>query len=217
MAKSSGTLRRYTNVLSLLDILNKGRLTLLSPDKWYDQNDAFGLKRYAELPGKGATYALCFAEGSEQAHHWQIFAGDSHGVAVIFDKAKLLKSFERFKHSSEIMHGAVQYRNLTQMNAMGHILPEQLPFLKRDAFAAEEEYRVIAWKDASLDTGSYQIPIDLSSIAHIFYGPNMPEALAVNLKEIVRELNGCTDITFSKSKVVNNASWEKAISKGLRP
>jgi hypothetical protein len=39
-------LNRYTTLPSLLDILHKKHITLLSPDTWEDRNDAYYLERY---------------------------------------------------------------------------------------------------------------------------------------------------------------------------
>ena len=79
-------LRRYTDALSLIDILNNKRLSLLSPAHWYDQNDAFGLELYRKRIGAGRVYALCFTDATETGHHWQLFAGQNHGVCIIFDQ-----------------------------------------------------------------------------------------------------------------------------------
>ena len=210
------TLRRYTNVLALLDILRHKRITLLDPAKWYDQNDALGLRQYSKLKGKGLVYAACFAEGYEQAHHWQIFAGDSHGVAIVFDKDKLIKAFDRRAEIFDIIQGPVQYKNLAEVRAMQPISITDLPFLKRDTFKAEQEYRVVAWEEDWLADPTHKIPIKLDCIERVVLGPSMPMALAESLKDIAIELDGCAEIPFAKSRLVNNASWASAISDGLK-
>lgn len=59
-------LRRYTDVLSLLDMLKHNRLSLLSPATWFDQNDTFGLKEYGKRLGDESVFALCMTEGPER-------------------------------------------------------------------------------------------------------------------------------------------------------
>lgn len=209
------TLRRYTNVLSLLDLLRHQHLTLLDPSRWYDQNDALGLRSYSKLRGEGSVYAVCLAEGYEQAHHWQIFAGDSHGVAIVFDKEALLAEIDR-RQSPDILHGPVIYQNLSQVRKMTPIPEHALPFLKRDTFKAEQEYRIVAWEEEFFALDSYKIPISLDSIDRVVLGPSMPDALADSLKAIANEIEGCAKIQFTKSRLVNNQSWAEAISEGLK-
>lgn len=213
----SDWLRRYTNVLSLLDLLQHRRLTLLDPSTWFDKNDALGLRRYAELRGEGSVYAACFAQGYEQAHHWQIFAGHSHGLAIVFDKEALLGNVDKHAPQESILHKPVIYENLTEVRSRDPIALHDLPFLKRDTFKAEDEYRIVAWEDDLFWTeGLYRIPIDLACVSRIVLGPEMPDSLADSLREICSNIDGCGDIRFTKSKLVNNASWAEAISIGLR-
>ncbi|MEM7780008.1 MAG: DUF2971 domain-containing protein [Pseudomonadota bacterium] len=214
---SSGpTLRRYTNVLALLDLLHHKRLTLLNPSKWYDQNDALGLRQYSKLKGEGSVYAACFAEGYEQAHHWQIFAGDSHGLAIVFDKEKLLAAFDSQLPLDDICHGPVQYKTLKEVRDSKPISIDDLPFLKRDTFKAEQEYRVVAWEENWLAGPTYSVPVQLDCINRVVLGPGMADSLARSLKEIAQAIEGCSNITFAKSRLVNNASWAESISDGLR-
>lgn len=210
------TLRRYTNVLSLLDMLRFRRLTLLNPARWFDQNDALGLRSYSQLRGRGSVYAACFAQGYEQAHHWQIFAGDNHGLAIVFNRRRILEEIDRFAVSNDILHGPVQYHNLTEIREMDPIPLDTLPFLKRDTFKSEQEYRVVAWEEEFAADVSFAIPIGLEVIDRIVMGPSMPDALARSLKEIAQELDGCAGLAFSKSRLVNNESWAEAIEDGLK-
>lgn len=186
----------------------------MSPSRGYDQNDTFGLNQYSQRKGDGSVYALCLAEGREQAHHWQLFAGHSHGLCIHFD----YDEFTNFLDSARwpILHGRVQYENLTQVRSRKPIELDVLPFLKRDTFAAEEEYRVVAWEDSFVAGDTYTIPMRASMIKRVALGPSMPDTLAKTLKDIACEQEGCSDIPFSISRLVNNASWTSAIAEGLR-
>ena len=206
-------LRRYTDVLSLLDIVRHNRLTLMSPSRWYDQNDTFGLNQYSVRQGEGSIYALCLTEEKEQAHHWQLFAGHNHGLCIHFDRVEFLSFLDGV--GDPILHGPVLYQNLTQVRAMKPINLQVLPFLKRDTFEAEAEYRVVAWQDAILAGDTYTISMPASMIKRVTLGPATPRVLAETLKDIAREHKGCADIPFSLSRLVNNESWASAIAKGL--
>jgi hypothetical protein len=211
---STGILKRYTDVMSLLDILKHNRLSLLSPSRWFDQNDALGLKRYSEQRGDGAVYALCFAEGYEQAHHWQLFAGHSHGLCIQFDKSELVGHLDQYRYQNDILHGAMQYCNLKTIEAMSPIPTNTLPFLKRDTFKSESEYRIVAWEERWLAGDTFTIPIAPKMVRRVIFGPAMPDSLAQTLKEIVLGIEGCDEIDFAKSRLVNNARWEELIVRG---
>lgn len=206
-------LRRYTDVLSLLDMLRHNRLTLLNPSRWFDQNDARGLKIYSTMKGPGSVYALCLAEGVEQAHHWQLFAGHSHGLCIQFDREELVDFLDNLRWP--VLHGPVIYQNLSEVRARKPIELDVLPFLKRSTFKAEEEYRVVAWEDEIFAGQSYTIPMPARMIRRVTLGPTMPSSLAATLKEIAGSLDGCGEIAFSISHLVNNESWDSAIADSL--
>lgn len=119
------------------------------------------------------------------------------------------------KTYDEVVHGPVKYRNLTQIRELGAIPIEDLPFLKRDTFKAEQEYRIVAWSDEFFALETYRIPISLSSIDRIVLGPGMPDSLAQSLREIAADLPGCGDLRFTKSRLVNNQSWADVINSGV--
>ena len=211
-------LRRYTDVLSLLDIVRHNRLTLLDPSRWFDQNDALGLKLFSQKKGEGRVYALCLADGGEQAHHWQIFAGHSHGLCIHFDRERLInhlneKCREILYHN--VWHRPVIYENLKQVKERRPIALEDLPFLKRDTFKAEEEYRIVAWQDEFFAEPSFHIPLPAGLIERVTFGPTMPDSLARTVKEIAAEQPNCSGISFSISRLVNNQSWREAITTGM--
>lgn len=215
------TLRRYTDVLSLLDMLKHNRLTLLPPSRWYDENDRLGLSEYGARRGKGAVFALCMAEGKEQAHHWQLFAGHSHGVSIQFEKSDFVTHLDSLQASPRfggtLLHGPVIYQNLSQIRDRRPIRLEDLPFLKRETFSAEEEYRLVGWQDDFFAGLSFTIPLPATLIKRVTLGPAMPQALAETLKDIACEHEGCRDIPFGISRMVNNASWAEALAAGLPP
>lgn len=206
------TFRRYTDVLSLMDMVRHRRLTLLSPTLWYDQNDSFGLDLYSRRQGKGATYALCLAGAPERSHHWQIYAGHSHGLCVQLDREGLIAHLDGLPDRP--LHGPVRYMNLKDVRDLKPIPTEVLPFLKRDTFRAEDEYRVVAWQPDFLASESYTIPFPLKLIQRVTFGPAMPRTLAETLRETVCSQEGCGDIPFGISRITNNESWRDAILDG---
>lgn len=210
----SEAIRRYTNVLALLDLVKNERLTLLNPNHWFDRNDALGLQEYNRLRGDGSVYAMCFAIGKEQAHHWQLFSGSDHGVCIRFDKDELVDHLDEL--NEPVLHGPVQYRNLKEIEGSSPITIDLLPFLKRDTFEAECEYRIVAWEDELFAGPTYSIPLPPRLVKQVIMGPTMPRAFGELLRDIARENPAWSDVQFSLSRLVNNASWSKAIEKGVK-
>jgi hypothetical protein len=206
-------LRRYTDVLSLLDMLKHNRLSLLSPATWFDQNDTYGLNEYGKRLGDESVFALCMTEGPETGHHWQLFAGTSHGVCIHFDSDEFKAHLNNL--SRPVLHGPMKYMNLTQVRELKPIATEVLPFLKRETFEDEHEYRVVASEMDILADDTYAIPMPASMVKKVVLGPRMPRGLAITLKDIACEFGGCDKIEFTHSRVHNNASWRKAIMDGL--
>lgn len=216
MARKRTELRRYTNALTLVDLLQNRRLSLLNPDTWYDQNDAFGLREYARLKGGGTAFAMCFAQGAEQANHWQIFSGDNHGVCVLFDKKSLLNQFDEQAKSKNLTHRRVIYSNIKEIKQRENLLIEDVPFLKRSCFRTEREYRVVVWQEDLANQKKLDIPISLSCISRIVFGPKMPLSLAQSLREVCRSIDGCKDINFRKSRLDNNEAWASAVAEKIQ-
>lgn len=213
----AGSMRRYTDVMSLLDILRHKHLRLKQPTTWYDQNDALGLREYGRLMsggGEGTVYALCFADGPERAHHWQIFAGHTHGVCIVFDREKFIKHVTSI--GSFVLSGPVQYKSLTEIRAMRPIPLEDLPFLKRDTFKAEAEYRLVAWDGTRFAGDTFDIAMPLDIIDRVVLGPAVPPDLGQTLRDVACSLPDCDRINFTRSKLVNNASWAQAIAEGVK-
>ena len=201
-------LRRYTDALSLIHLLRHKQLTLLSPASWFDQNDAFGLDVYRQKMDAASVYALCFTTAAETAHHWQLFAGQNHGVCIQFHADRLKDHLAR--NYSHILHGPVQYLKLDEFKAAEPDV-DDLPFLKRTTFADEREYRFVTTEVKLFATETYGIPITLDMIERIVFGPAMPRSIADTLKDVMTELDGCSGLKFMHSKLTNNQVWREAL------
>jgi hypothetical protein len=104
-------LRRYTNLPSLLHILQNRKLTLLDPRKWDDGNDSAGMELYRKQKNLKSIVALCFAWGDETYHHWHVFAGGAGGSCIVFHRDKLLKTF----NEQGVIHNRVVYKKLKDL------------------------------------------------------------------------------------------------------
>lgn len=202
-------LRRYADILSIADMLQNKRLTLLSPAKWADQNDSHSLEVYRRRVGVDHVVALCLTEAAETYHHWQVFSGHGHGACVVFDKQALLA---RLAKSSELITGKVRYETLAYVEKHKPLPTDELPFVKRYAFRDEKEFRVIALLDDLLGSSTLNVSIDLSVVTQIIFSPLAPRPLLETMKGILSGLEGCGHIKFSHSRLTNNLAWRKAVA-----
>lgn len=200
-------LNRYTTLPILLDILHKKHITLLSPETWEDRNDAYYLERYKQKRKLRSVLAICFSLAGETFHQWRIFSSGSSGVCIAFDKDKLL---DCFAGQAGFRHQAVVYR-LVKTVKKDRPPVESLPFLKRNAFRDEKEYRII-FESSTANVPSKSIPIDLTSIRRITLSPWLPSLVEPAVITAVKRIDGCANIKLAPSSIIENADWRAAIA-----
>ncbi|MFZ1991992.1 MAG: DUF2971 domain-containing protein [Alphaproteobacteria bacterium] len=198
-------LRRYTNLPSLLDILYHRRLTLLSPATWDDKNDAYFMGQYKLRAKLKSVLALCFTEARETYHHWRVFTDGSNGVCIQFEYEKLV---ECIGATSNVKSGTVRYELIRNIKALRPRVSE-LPFLKRQPYEDEKEFRII-YRDKNEELESTSLALDLKSIDRIFLSPWMPKALVETTKSIIHMIPGCSKLRVNKTTLLENEQWKRA-------
>ena len=211
--KSDGNaeLRRYTDVLAVLDTLKFQRITLLTSARWTDRNDRAALELYGDRTGCSSVLAYCMTEAKETFHHWQVFAGHGFGACIVFDKARLLERLNR----SGLLHGKVRYRLASNLDRLHRIADARIPFLKREVFADEREYRIIGSVPAVFSEGgdALQVGIDLSIIRRVVLGPSIPSSMADTLQQIIRSFDGCAGMNVHHSRLYENQVWSNSLER----
>ena len=205
-----GSLRRYTSALAALDTLINRRITLLNPGTWTDRNDRDLLALYAgSTPGR-SVFAYCMAEGREAAHHWQVFADRGFGVCIAFDKARLLAAVSI---DPAIRHGPVGYVNWRNL----HLAEprEHLPFIKRQVYRAEREYRLIATPDASHKGPSYDVAVPVNCITSITVSGEVPAPHFETFKRLIGTIPDCERLRVRQSGLLQNRRWTAALDAAL--
>lgn len=197
--------RRYTDILSVLDMLRHRRITLVPTSRWVDENDRACLERYARRSGSVGAVALCLTGTIETFHHWQVFAGPRLGACVVFDRERLIEVFNRYP---AIIHGEVRYLDWREMRGLGALEPHQYPFLKRKVFEDEREYRAVAlmapWATPYLNVG-----IDPSIIRRVVLGPDIPRPLMETFRDLIHSFDACTGTQINFSRMSNNRRWRE--------
>jgi len=199
---SKKTLRRYSDITSLIYLLTTRTITLLDPATWDDSNDSHYLTLYKERKKVQTVLALCFTQTSERYHYWRVFGNGASGVCTQFYGAALLKAVRK---QSGLKDKSVEYVELSDLRTRS-IATDDLPFLKRYAFRDEDEFRLLcesATKMAKLD-----IPIPLSCIQRITLSPWIHPALSKCIKDTLHSIEGCGKLKITRSTLIGNEEWK---------
>lgn len=196
--------RRYTNLAATIHILRTKSLTLLDPKTWDDRNDSYFLEQYKTLRKAKSALALCFARATETYHHWRVFSAGSDGVCIEFDKKKLVKDLQK---NGKIRSGPVEYARIRDLSSRKFDLRD-LPFLKRQAFADEKEWRII-YTNLVEPHPTISAQISLGSINRIVVSPWMPKALVDVVKETLHDIPDCAKLSVYRSTLIENEVWKK--------
>ena len=199
-------LQRYTNLPSVLHILQEKCLTLLSPNNWDDRNDAFYIEEFRHRINAKSVLALCFSESKQTYHHWRVFAAGSDGVCMEFNKTKLLGEIESDK---EFIHRSIEYRTL-KLAEKFRIKKKDIPFVKRRQYKAEKEYRIL-FIDSNEKMESHRMDIPLDCINRITLNPWMPKSLSDTVRSTLKGIKGCDKIRVNRSTIIDNESWKRAV------
>lgn len=202
--------RRYTDVNATLALLKNRAISFTKPASWFDKNDGAGLTLYANHMGAADVFGFCLTGAKETSHHWQLFSGHSHGICILF-KRKLL--IDQFKSDHSVHHGNVKYLSVNELRNIYPVDDSLLPFLKRNTFSDEREYRAIS-TNIFPGAETFELAIKLETIHRVVVGPAMPQNLYLNFKSIVRGIEGCGNMDVTRSMLPNNGAWNRALRTG---
>ncbi|MEN5084012.1 hypothetical protein ABE438_16145 [Bosea sp. TWI1241] len=157
-------------------------------------------------PG-GRVFAYCLAEGGETAHHWQVFADRGMGACLVFDKRRLVEAVSADPH---IRHREVAYVNWRKLPDVISV-QTSLPFIKRQVYRAEREYRLIAAPPLEHAAATYELPIPLSCITSVYVSGEVPKAHFETFKNLVRTLRDCGKLPVRHSGLLQNRRWSDSL------
>lgn len=199
-----GFLNRYTTLPVLIDMIAEKRLTLISPEKWEDRNDAHFIEVFRQKKNFKSVLGICFSSTRETFHHWKVYASGMSGVCIEFDKDKIIRAI---KGLANVLYGEVSYKLIHEAQANRPNI-DNLPFLKRKPFKDENEFRIIYWNDKSR-ISSYDIPIELRFINKVTLSPFMPETLKKSLKSAIWNIQKSNALRIIHSTLLDNDEWKK--------
>ncbi|GHU53040.1 hypothetical protein FACS1894200_13580 [Spirochaetia bacterium] len=197
-------LKHFTSIVALAGILESGTLCLSDPNQenspWEDKNDLAALNAYKRITGAQKIRVLCLAQGDEQIHHWFYYAKKDAGCCIHFKTDALLAALQQ---ENAFLSGFIVYKPKAELSAAWlRTQPvEKLPFIKRRAFEAEQEYRVI-WKGTE-DTECPPISV-VDCIDHITLGPGLAEQKGAGLKRLLETKYA---LTVNHSRLLKDDDW----------
>lgn len=198
-------LRRYTDVPALIYLLSERKITLLDPSSWDDKNDSHYLSVYKDSKNLKSLLALCFTQANETYHHWRIFAGHSSGVCIRFKQKEFIQKLKQQKEF-KLKMGKVMYRTIPALKKKKPEI-QKLPFIKRCAFKDEKEFRLL-YESATATLPKLDVEIPLSCIERITLSPWLNQGLSDHLKKILKSIDGCGKLKFTRSTLVSNREWQ---------
>jgi hypothetical protein len=201
-------LNRFTTIPFLIDLIVEKRLTLLNPDKWEDYNDRVTMDLYKAKKEAKSIYALCLTRKRETIHHWSAFAPGTSGCCIEFDYLKLVNDIRSFPGLS---HAITRYVKLNDLKYLPDDI-EILPYLKRQAFEPEQEYRLVVVSNKPQEA-SIDIPISLKTINRITFTNKLPESVVDNLKKAISLIAPEYKGKLVRSTLFNNSKWSNHFSK----
>ncbi len=206
--RQTNTIKRYTSLSVALDMLVKERITLLNPSSWEDENDIAFLEAYRLKRKIPAVFATCFTHARETFHHWSVFANGHEGVRININKELLL---EGLRVNPCYSWGEVEYKTYEQLESLKDLSVFDLPFLKRYAFTHEDEFRIV-YDCPNTREKSHDITLKREWIKDITLSPWLHPALINPMKDAIKSLPNCGDITVKKTNLRNSERWKKAIA-----
>lgn len=201
---SQKNIKRYTELPFVLQILKEKKLTLLDPFKWDDKNDSKFLDIFKDKSKYSSIYALCFTSADQTYHHWKVFTHGSSGACICFDSDKFKAWIDTLP---DIISGEVVYSKVSDLKK-SQLKLEGLPFVKREGFQAEKEFRIIhCSSEHGTSNNIIDIPIDI--ITGVIINPWLPENVFNTIKEIIHSIDGCSDLDVQRSTLISNEQWIK--------
>jgi hypothetical protein len=106
-------------------------------------------------------------------------------------------------HTKAIKAAEVQYKLINKFKHF-HRSMDKLPFIKRNAYRDEREFRFI-FLDLNEKMRTKEFPIDLDCIQRVTLSPWMPKNLKSAVKSTINSI--CEEIDVVQSSLIKNQKW----------
>jgi hypothetical protein len=205
--ENTNSLKRYTELPFVLQILQSKSISLLNANSWDDKNDAHYVECYRKKSKLKSVLALCLTEASQTYHHWRIFSQGASGACIYFKRPDFLKWVSE---TAGLEGKKVLYKNIKQLTeevGNGKIELADIPYIKRKAYQNEAEFRLIFESDKLKKIKTFPLP--LSIIDRVVLNPWLPPSTVASLKLLIGKIDGCENIPVFRATIVQNDEWRK--------
>lgn len=201
---SSETLKRYTELPFVLQTLQTRSLMLLNPGSWDDKNDAHYVNLYRREKKLKTILAVCLTKAAQTYHHWKVFTHGASGACIHFHKDAIVQWVSQ---SQELKGKEVIYKTMGQFK-QDQISLDDLPYIKRDAYRHEEEFRIL-YENKSSKEKIKNFPFSLDMIEKVVINPWLPDETTNTLKVIINGISGCNSIPVLPATIVSSEKWKQ--------
>ena len=197
--------KRYTTLEYALIAIKTQTLALPNPSRWDDSNDREFVNLYRRHIAAKSVYAMCCTMSPERYHHWRIFTDKkkANGVCIEFKREPFQKSLNRMPN---VRAEPVKYVSLRKFRQTGSYETENLPFIKRNGYRDEREWRILLTSPKPQDT-LFEIPFSLAWVHRVILNPWMEERDREAARQILKSLLEKT-VRVSATFLTNSAEWK---------
>lgn len=187
---------KYVALPVLLDIVKTKKLTLRNPSAWADKNDVKMLELYRVKKKCKYVCASCFTMAYDSIYHWTAFSKDGVCCKIQFNPKNIMDLFNSY---SNLKQGVVIYRDKKHLD---DITVDQYPFVKREQFECEKEYRIVM---ASNEFETFDITLKEENFREI----DLPDGMSNDeFKKVKAEIKTyLPNVKVSHSTLNNCAQW----------
>lgn len=185
-------IHRYMSVSRLFELLRSKLLPFADAATWADpfegyMTDQIPGARAAEVDSGGFCYFSCWTLAGESDHLWRLYTPNTDGVRISVKLHTMPQRYPewtirkvRYLSIERIRKKILQYKEQTSDPALRH-------FIKRIAFKAEEEVRIMI-RGPKDDWGEDMItqPFDPHLITTILFDPRMDDELYSCIKAYLK-------------------------------
>ena len=206
LRKKGKWLKKYTKLKYLEGILEESSLFLGEPDSWPDKNDGEAMKLYKVGKKIQSIRATCLNMGADRYHFWEVYGGREHGVCLWFDSSLLLRDI---KDDATLSHRAVHYR----FSSEGRDLKlSDLPFLKRQQYSDEREYRVVR-ECCVAQSCSGKLKFSPKSLVRIYLNPWLDDVEVANYSNVIHSNDEFRTVQVLQNNSLLHGGWVSGLKR----
>jgi hypothetical protein len=201
-------LHRYMDFPELLHSLQNNEIVLKNPLYWDDKNDYFTIRQFVEKLSLKNLFVSCFTTYCDSYHFWKIYAPNPTGICVTYSTSKIHEAIQNDIQKDDFKFEKVEYE--TYRNLSRREVPiEEYPFIKRVAFKAENEYRLIFSSRNGAEHKSLKID---GAILGIVISPSFRNTFIKEYKELISSKTSLSSTKIKESKILNSNRWKELLS-----